>query len=478
MEKIIVIFVILILSFNFTLFAKEFLISDGEWEHSVPAVACNGTSFQVVWSDNRFDDWRYYGVQVEYNGTVGDEQILVGPSSNIYQNTELCSNGSDFLMVWSRYQTTGCPSYIYGQLIESSGIPYGSYFRVDLSNPGIISNNPKVCSDGTDYICVWTQGSFPFFKPVCQLIEPDGTFINTNLDIDAAINTYSNPCIAFDGSHYLCVWNNVLDGSICIKGRLLTPDGVVFGDALQITSPVNEQLFSALAYGGSEYLVVWEEYSFSTNQSHIYGQFISTDCVLTSNTFNISGTGFSSERNPKIISTGHSYLVTWQQDNTDRTLSLCGQLLNLDGNLIGNVINILSDYQELLIHYTICNSDNKYFVLWEEDQGADYSCIKGIFIDDIPVSIDDNHETSSTITISPNPARNSINIRFTNPETQDIALELYNIRGQKISTIYEGAISSGTHELYFETNIPSGMYFVSMESSQETSFEKVLFFRE
>ncbi len=170
MKKIITIFIVLILSNTFPLFAQEFLISDGEWEHSVPAVACNGTNFQVVWSDNRFDDWRYYGVQVEYDGTVGDEHIIVGPSSNIYQSTELCSNGSDFMMVWSRYQTTGCPSYIYGQMIESSGIPYGSYFRIDLSNPGIISNNPEVCSDGTDYITVWTQGSFPFFKPVCQAI--------------------------------------------------------------------------------------------------------------------------------------------------------------------------------------------------------------------------------------------------------------------------------------------------------------------
>ena len=270
----------------------------------------------------------------------------------------------------------------------------------------------------------------------------------------------------------------MIDGSISLKGRLITPDGVLFGDELQITSPANEQLFSALAYGGSEYLVVWEEYSFSTNQSHIYGQFISTDCVLASNVFNISGTGDRSERNPKICSTGHSYLVTWQQDNTDGSISLCAQLLDLEGNLVGNVIEILSDYQELLIHYNICNSDNNYFVVWEEDQGIGYPFIKGIFIDDIPVSTDDNHETGSGITISPNPARKSISIRFNIPETQNIALELYNIKGQKLSSLYKGFVSSGVHELKFETDIPSGIYFISMESSQETRFEKVLIFRE
>ncbi len=474
MKKIIVILFILTVSVAFPLHPQKILISDGAWKHSAPAVAYNESKFQVVWSDNRYNDWRYYGTQIECDGTVGDEYIMVGPSTNIYQETEMCSNGNEFMMVWFRYQTTGCPSYIYGQLIESSGVPSGSYFRIDLSNYGIVSVNPKICSDGTDFICVWTQGSFPFFKPVGQLIESDGTFINENFNIDDQINTYSNPCIAFDGVHYLCVWNTVIDGSICIKGSLLTPDGVLFGNELQITSSTNQLNNAAIVFGGSEYLIVWEEYSFSTNLSRIYGQFISTDCSLISNPFLISGSGEISARNPKISSTGHSYLVTWQQDNADGTHNLRGQLLDLCGTLYGDVFDIIVDYQELVIHYSACNSENKYFVVWEEEQADQVSFIKGLFIEDIPVSTDSHHEFHKGFIISPNPSHKSFNIRFNISEPQKVILEMYNIIGQKIDTLYEGFVSNGRHELFYETNVSSGIYFIKMQTESEIRSDKLI----
>lgn len=481
MKKIIAIFIISILSASFQLLAQEILISGGEWVHSVPAVACNGTSFQVVWSDNRFDDWRYYGVQVEYDGTVGDEHIIVGPSSNIYQNTELCSNGSDFMMVWSRYQTTGCPSYIYGQLIETWGVPSGSYFRIDLSNPGIISKNPKVCANGTDYITVWTQGSFPFFKPVAQRIDLDGTLIGGNIEIEQAINTYSNPNIAFDGSHYLCVWNTIINGSISIRGRLLTPEGTFFGNKLDITSSDNAQQCVSIAYADSTFLVVWEEYSFFTNQSHIYGQFISRQCTLIGEDFLISGNSNVTERNPRISTTGNSYLVTWQQDNSDNSQNLYAQILDLNGEPAGEPYEIMSDYQQVVLQYNACASHDKYLIVWEEVQDSLSSYIKGFFIDDLPVSINDEaQECKMKVSIFPQPVCNTSVVRYTLKHSGDIRITIFNIKGQKIHESILLDQSVGDHVFKLSDMLDymnAGIYFLIIKTENESKIEKLLFFQ-
>lgn len=423
----------LLLLTTLPLLSQEIFITEGEWKQTVPAVAWNGIHFQVAWSDNRYDDWRYYGVHVSEDGVVGDEKILVGPSSRIYQNTQMCSNGEDFLLSWSRYQTTGCPSYIYGQIIDSSGCTTTNYFQIDLSNHGIISENQKVCSTGSEYICVWTQGSFPFFKPVGQRIGSDGTLINSNIEIETIINTYSNPDIAFDGTHYLCVWNTIINGSISLRGRLLTPEGVFFGNELDITLSDNAQQCAAMAYADSTFLVVWEEFSFAINMSHIFGQFISRQCSLIGEAFLISINSNLTERNPRVCSTGNSYLVTWQQDNPDNSKNLYAQKLDLNGEPVGELYEILSDYQQVALQYNTCASLHKYFVVWEEVQDVVSSYIKGYLIDNLPVSVEEvEQELEMNILVYPNPVTDQSIIQYYLDEPMELHFTVYDIKGRTL----------------------------------------------
>ncbi len=76
--------------------------------------------------------------------------------------------------------------------------------------------------------------------------------------------------------------------------------------------------------------------------------------------------------------------------------------------------------------------------------------------------------------ISPNPSSQNINVKFSMPVSQKVTLELYNVKGQKIAAFHEGMISAGTHELNFETNVPSGIYFMKMQTESETRMEKFI----
>ncbi len=60
------------------------------------------------------------------------------------------------------------------------------------------------------------------------------------------------------------------------------------------------------------------------------------------------------------------------------------------------------------------------------------------------------------------------------PISQKVTLELYNVKGQKIAAFHDGIISAGTHELNFEMNVPSGIYFMKMQTASDIQMEKFL----
>lgn len=70
----------------------------------------------------------------------------------------------------------------------------------------------------------------------------------------------------------------------------------------------------------------------------------------------------------------------------------------------------------------------------------------------------------------PNPFNPATNIRFTIPAGADVRLAVYNILGQKISTLINEELPSGSHEVQWNgTNnrgviMPSGVYFYSIEA--------------
>lgn len=79
--------------------------------------------------------------------------------------------------------------------------------------------------------------------------------------------------------------------------------------------------------------------------------------------------------------------------------------------------------------------------------------------------------------IFPNPFNPDINIAFSLENDSDVRITLYNTRGQKIDTIYQGFSAAGKHRICWtdETGkLSSGVYFIKMESSGHTIAQKLL----
>ncbi len=73
----------------------------------------------------------------------------------------------------------------------------------------------------------------------------------------------------------------------------------------------------------------------------------------------------------------------------------------------------------------------------------------------------------------PNPFNSSTVITFSLSQTQAIFLELFDIKGKRIKTLFSGVLNSGLHSVTIDgTNLSSGVYYYALTTSQKKSVKK------
>ncbi|HEY3294982.1 MAG TPA: T9SS type A sorting domain-containing protein [bacterium] len=75
----------------------------------------------------------------------------------------------------------------------------------------------------------------------------------------------------------------------------------------------------------------------------------------------------------------------------------------------------------------------------------------------------------------PNPFNPTTSITFDLPASSHVMLKVYNMVGQEVATLANGALSSGRHSVSFDaTNLPSGLYIYRMEAGSFSATKKML----
>lgn len=75
----------------------------------------------------------------------------------------------------------------------------------------------------------------------------------------------------------------------------------------------------------------------------------------------------------------------------------------------------------------------------------------------------------------PNPFNPTTTIEFSLPNSGLVSLNVYDILGRKVETILNQHMDAGTHKLQWDaSNVPTGIYFVSMVSGNFTQTRKVM----
>ncbi|MEJ2629567.1 MAG: T9SS type A sorting domain-containing protein [bacterium] len=76
---------------------------------------------------------------------------------------------------------------------------------------------------------------------------------------------------------------------------------------------------------------------------------------------------------------------------------------------------------------------------------------------------------------SPNPFNSSTTVWFTIPKASMVNIEVFNMRGQKVTTIFKGRKNTGTHSVQWKALYqPSGIYFLRLKSGNRIKTCKCL----
>jgi len=243
-------------------------VSTARWTQKYPSVDFDGINYFVVWQDNR--DFYFfpsiYGARIDKDRHVLDPNgILIASSDDEFpcEKPLIIFGGTNYFIVWSKF--TGVHYDILGARVSPAGIvldPNGIQIAHLLSN----ELEPALTFDGTNYFVVWEDwrdfGAHPpdiYGSRVNQsgaVLDPGG------FPISEAVNSQSNPAIAFDGNNYLVVWEDDRSGvdNNDIYGTRVTPDGIVLDpEGIPIVTLPADQVRPKVSFNGSQFVVVWED---------------------------------------------------------------------------------------------------------------------------------------------------------------------------------------------------------------------------
>ena len=118
------------------------------------------------------------------------------------------------------------------------------------------------------------------------------------------------PAVAWNGSSYLVVWEDVRNGGKDIFGALFGGSGVPFGDGTAISTVSGDQVAPTVAAHGSDFVVAWQDTRNGGND--IYGNRVpGAGGIVDAPGVPIS-TEPGDQLSPNVASNGTTALIAWQ----------------------------------------------------------------------------------------------------------------------------------------------------------------------
>jgi hypothetical protein len=179
--------------------------------------------------------------------------------------------------------------------------------------------SPSLASDGRNYLVVWGDERTGKSSDVYGArVDRAGTVLDRRgIAISAATRGQGDPSVAFGGTNYLVVWadNRSGFGKLDVYGSRVSRAGVVLDrNAIAISTEGQEHHSPSVAFDGTNYLVVW-----SDNRSGVVGggnydlyaaRVSRAGVVLDRNAIAVS-TAEGDQESPSVAFDGAAYFVVW-----------------------------------------------------------------------------------------------------------------------------------------------------------------------
>jgi hypothetical protein len=234
----------------------------------------------------------------------------------------------------------------------------------------------------------WDGGAIVLTVPVSILegslypavLDP---IISPELGIDAPVygppkGIQSSPAVAWDGTNHLVVWEDGRDTYSAIYGARLSAAGAVQDPGgIIISASAFSAVNPAVAWDGTNHLVVWEEYRVATQDVDIFGARVSAAGVVQDPGGIAVSTALGTQRDPAVSFDGSNHLVVWEDDrdstNVDiygARVSAAGAVQDADGIRITTAVGIQSGP-------AVSWNGTNHLVVWHDHRSGNDSDVYG-----------------------------------------------------------------------------------------------------
>lgn len=173
----------------------------------------------------------------------------------------------------------------------------------------------------------------------------------------------TNPAVAFDGSNYIVVWSDTRFTGIFEWTTVarVTTDGIVLDTSYCIGKHDNSEYFPCIASGDSTSLVVWHQKYFG-----LCGRLLDASAQPCDSVFRIDSTQTNTTK-PAIAVGDSTFCVVWSDYNESGTnLDIFGQVLTQDGAFLDSTFTIANNAIDDCEPDIIFDGEH-YMIVWSAD---------------------------------------------------------------------------------------------------------------
>ena len=387
------------------------------------SIATDGSNFLVAWNDGRNDNSNpdIYGTRVDGGGNVLDtDGIAISTESGTQQRSSISFDGNNFMVVWEDGRTVANWSDIYcarvntgGIVLDPAGIAIHTGLRSDwypsiafggtnyfiawchqdstitgslLSPDGILIGAPvhiddsptprfsRVIFNGTNFLISWEDIYLAQARLHCKRVSNEGNLIDSTAIVVS--NACSRPAVAFDGTNHLAVWmdyrTELTTYSEIFGSRINQNGNVIDTSGFLISKYINPQNTPAVAFDGTNYLVVWQDYrNVTTTGYDIYGARVAPDGSILDPAGFVICNAESHQWQPSVAFDGTNYLVTWD-DQRNFSHKIYGTRISTSGIVLDTAGIEISIGSGQKYNPALAFDGTNYFVVWEDGRDGTY----------------------------------------------------------------------------------------------------------
>ena len=89
----------------------------------------------------------------------------------------------------------------------------------------------------------------------------------------------------------------------------------------------------------------------------------------------------------------------------------------------------------------------------------------------------DLHPSSFILSTFPNPFNNEVQVHYELPQAQEVELAVFNVLGQKVSTLVSGFKRAGSNTVDWKPETGAGVYFVTLKTQDFVKTKKILYLK-